>query len=120
MHKRDDIFYAVRACITMHNMMVEECINANQEEDSLFYEAIEEQPMESYVDCAEKETDEEDALLVDNAELGDLNNKCVDLELRRRMQQSQLQIAVKTELYQMQFGQDANGDELGNFDLIVC
>ena len=47
MHERDGIFYAGRACIAMHNMMVEEHIDADQEEDKTFYETIEDQPMEN-------------------------------------------------------------------------
>lgn len=55
MHHREDIFYAVRACIAMHNMMVETRIQDNTEEDSSFYEVVEEpleEPVEKVVDDA--------------------------------------------------------------------
>ena len=44
MHDREDIFYAVRACVAMHNMMVEVRVSEDQEENSSFYEVAEEQP----------------------------------------------------------------------------
>ena len=41
MHHRDDIFYVVRACIVMHNMMIKVRVDEEGEmEDSSFYDIL--------------------------------------------------------------------------------
>ena len=67
MHHHDDIFYAVKACIAMHNMTVEVRINEHQEKRSLFYEVVQdqlqEQSFDAPVDSVEAEVDREDTCL---------------------------------------------------------
>ena len=140
MHDREDIFYAVRACVAMHNMMVEVRVSEDQEESSSFYEVAEERPQEPVVDRAERKIAEEDAFFVDNAELADLDNDVVDLAFKERMKKVsfktyrnrivqrgwkdlydptahvKLQIAVKEELCIKRYGYLRVGDELADFD----
>ena len=44
MHDREDIFDEVRACVAMHNMMLEVRVSEDQEENSSFYEVAEHNP----------------------------------------------------------------------------
>ncbi|KAL7549247.1 hypothetical protein ACHAWF_012507 [Thalassiosira exigua] len=91
---RDDIFYAVRACTALHNMMVETRLNDLEEvEDSSHYEVVEEartvtperrgnDDVEAVVDA-----EEEDVRGRMAAGEGSLNSHVVDLAFRDKMEQ---------------------------------
>ena len=142
-HHREDIFYAVKACIAMHNMMVELRVSEHQEESSSFYEVVQhQQSAEAPVDSVEAEIDSEDACLYNRAEAGEgnLKNDLVDLDLIERIDRSKfysrrfrvvqrrwekltsssshlsLQNAVKTEVYRRQYGEVGDGEDIADFD----
>ena len=140
-HHREDIFYAVRACIAMHNMMVEERILNDTVEDESFYELVRDVPDTPRVpDRAEKDIDAEDEDFALNSSLADLDNDIVDLDFKARMERAQflprktriiqrrwhnlynedahirLQNAVKADVWEQDNGDAADGDELDDFD----
>ena len=143
MHHREDIFYAVRACIAMHNMMVEIRVEEHQDESSTFYEVVTQEDQEAsveVVECAVREVDAEDADFEANEEYADLKNDLVDLDFKRKRENAmfmcrkhrivqrrwrnlydvvarrRLQDAVKKDLYRKKHGDAGNGDEMDDFD----
>jgi len=145
MHHRDDIFYAVRACIAMHNMMVEVRVENDNEESSSYYEVVEDvtaSEEDSYGDSVEREVEEEDANIATRMEAGegDLDNDVVDLTLRNQWDRSRfysqrfktvqkrwsqltnteghvrLQDAVKRDIYKLQHNGAEDGEDIDEFD----
>lgn len=142
LHDREDIFYAVRACIAMHNMMVEARVKEDQQEESSFYELVtsETSGEASVPGRAEAEVDAEDAMLEENKCVIDQNQDIIDLDFKRKWERSQfmprklrivqrrwatlynaeahnrLRNAVKQQLYTERFGKHNDGEELVGFD----
>ena len=90
MHEREDIFYAVRSCVAMHNMMVEVRVDEDNQESSSFYEMVSDAIQDGTVDSVERDVLEEDANIAARMDAGDgdLNNDLVDLELRKKSDRS--------------------------------
>ena len=83
MHFCDDIFYVVKACIAMHNRMVEMCVGEEHEESSSFYKVVQYQPSKVYIDSVKVDVDMEVSYLLSQDEAGgwDFNNNLGDLNL---------------------------------------
>ena len=95
MHHRDDICYAVRACIAMHNMMVEIRVNEDQEEIISFYEVVNVSDVPVPVTATEpivQELEVEDAQLAEQEGAGllDLDNDVVDLKAREKWNRTRM------------------------------
>ena len=89
MHHRDDIFYAVRACIAMHNMIIEIRVNKDREESISFYEVVNVSDVPASVTATDpivQELEVEDAQLAEQEGAGllDLDNDVVDLKAREK------------------------------------
>ena len=85
MHHRDDIFYVVRACIAMHNMMVETRLAEECAEDATWYDCVNTTTNAPAPDAAERDIDASDDRLAARAAEGDLSldNEVVDLDFIR-------------------------------------
>ena len=98
MHDKEDIFYAVRACVAMHNMMVATRVNEwNEEDDECWYDTVipssesstNAEETSPRIDEAERAVDEDDEYLRANAAMADINNDLVDLEFKDRLERAQ-------------------------------
>ena len=89
MHDKEDIFYAVRACVAMHNMMVATRVHEwGLMEDECWYESVNTSTDATppRVDEAERAVDDEDKYLQENAELADVNNDVIDLDFKEKLE----------------------------------
>ena len=90
-----DIFFVVKACIALHNMMVEVRVNSDETESVNFYEEVHEEVNgtdtdSTYVDPAVQAIDAEDAVFENNADLLNMAGDNVDVELMKKYKAAQL------------------------------
>ena len=137
---RDDIFFVVRACVAMHNMMVETRLEEGEIEDASWYKCVQDTTYVRAADYAEQSVNASDAVVAERAAMGDhsLDNDIVDLEfvreyertmhLPRRMRIAQrrwemladssehfrLQRAAKRDMYKRQFGNLDDCEEIAD------
>ena len=145
MHHHDDIFYAVHACIAMHNMMVEMQVNEDREESISFYEVVNVSDMPASITAIDpivQELEVEDAQLAEQEGVGllDIDNDVVYLNAREKWNRSRLysqrfrtvqkrwekltspeahqhlQNAVKKHMYCQRYGSLSRAEEIPLFD----
>jgi hypothetical protein len=89
----DDIYYIVKACIALHNMMVKFRLNLDEQESGDFYDVVESQDdadEPASVDEAIEAINREDEYFAQNQDKLDLNGEVVDVELLEKYKRAQL------------------------------
>jgi hypothetical protein len=87
-----DIFYVVKACIALHNMMVEVRIGNDENEDPSFYDVITDDSDDDSndPDPAVEAVQREDEYFASNADRLDIHGDNLDVELLKDYRKSQL------------------------------
>jgi hypothetical protein len=80
----DDIFYVVKACIALHNMMVEVRMDNDEEEHVDFYEEV------VLKDPAVEAVEKENEMFEQNADRLDVNGPVLDLKLLEKFKKAEL------------------------------
>lgn len=94
----DDIWYLVGGTLILHNMMVEERIQRQEEESESYYELVADHDPQyranqqdvTVTAAAEEAIAAEDARFEEHAELADLDSEVVDLTFREQMHEAEL------------------------------